>query len=67
MMSHQLVSKFIVLEKFNDSIRLPNRDDRNGSCANVKAALLVPFDYWLKSKFLVIQRSFCHLNESVFK
>ena len=39
MESHQLVSKPEVLEKFHDSIRLANRDDRNRSCSSVKAAL----------------------------
>ena len=39
MESHQLMSKPEVLEKFHDSIRLANRDDRNRSCSSVKAAL----------------------------
>ena len=39
MESHQLVSKPEILEKFHDSIRLANRDDRNRSCSSVKAAL----------------------------
>ena len=45
MKSHQLVAKLEVLEKFHDSIRLANRDDRNRSCSSVKAALLVPDGY----------------------
>ena len=40
MKSHQLVSKLDVLEKFHDSIRLANRDDRNRSCSSVKVALV---------------------------
>ena len=38
MKSHQIASKLKCLEKFHDSIRLVNRDDRNRSRASVKAA-----------------------------
>ena len=41
MKSHHIVSKLKLLEKFHDSIRLVNRDDRNGSRAGVKAALTI--------------------------